>query len=416
MTIPLIVAKELTKDYRLFRRPRDRFLDMLMPSGKLRYTRVRALDNVSFSVRPGECLGLIGPNGSGKSTLLKLLVGSVAPSAGQIELKGSILAILELGAGLNPDLTGRENIHAVAALFGFPADYAHSREADIIAFCDIGGFIDLPVRKYSTGMLTRLGFSIFSFLEPDILIIDEVLAVGDADFQLKCFRRIEQLIGDRNRAVILVSHDMNAINRFCDRAIWLSEGRIAAEGDPGKVSRAYIMSSTRQAVEATPAAAASNESAGNLPLTQSAITYHSDICTITSAWIETGSGQRTVTVPQGEAFRICYSISFHEEMHDPVFGIRLVNKRGDVVVSTNSQFERMHIEPVSAGTELELHWPIPANLLPGDYFLSCGISHAANLHDFVVRYIDAFPVRILGKSAAAGYVMLAASPTIKLRS
>ncbi|MEL3888637.1 ABC transporter ATP-binding protein [Ferrovibrio sp. MS7] len=414
MTAPLVSAQDLSKRYRLFKRPRDRLLQMLLPLAAPRHSEIVALDGVNFTVMPGECLGLIGANGSGKSTLLKLLVGSTLPSGGRVSLKGTVLAILELGAGLNPDLTGRENIHAAASMFGFPAGYAAEREADIVEFCGIGDFIDIPARKYSSGMLTRIAFSIFSFLEPNILIIDEALAVGDADFQLKCFRRIEQLIGAKDRAVILVSHDMNAINRFCDRVIWLDKGRIAAEGEPADVTRAYVMSSTRQAL---PVAAPPPETPETqyLPLSESAIVYRSDACTIDGVWLENAEHKRVGTVGQGEAFDICYSVSFHAALADPVFGIRLVNKRGDVVLSTNTLFEQVRKVTPAIGMNLELRWAVRGGLLPGDYFITCGISRESNLHDFAARYIDAFPLKILGSSAAAGYVLLAAPPSIQVQ-
>jgi ABC-type polysaccharide/polyol phosphate transport system ATPase subunit len=407
--MPLIEVKGLTKHYRLYARPRDRLADLLWPFGSPRYSDVAALESIDFKVWPGECLGLIGANGSGKSTLLKLITGTLASSSGTISRRGTVLAMLELGSGLNPDLTGRENIHAMAAMHGLPPGYAASREKDIVAFCDIGDFIDRPVRKYSTGMGLRLGFSIFSFLEPDILIIDEALAVGDVDFQLKCYRRVEEMISDKRRAVIIVSHDLNAINRFCDRAIWLERGFVRGDGEPAEVTQAYVMASTKNAVAAPKETALL---ASSLAVSRAAVVYHSELCAIEKVWIENAEGQGIAAARQGEAFHICYRVHFKATMEDPLYGMRLVNRRGDVVVSSNTLLEGLPSHPQHTGDSLDVRWPLPPSLLPGDYFISCGVSRRGAPHDFAARMIDAFAMRIQGDSAAAGYVLLAAPPRI----
>ncbi|MBP7065554.1 ABC transporter ATP-binding protein [Ferrovibrio sp.] len=409
----LIDLQRVTKQYRIYNRPVERLRDILFP-GSPRYGHtVTALSDVSLAVHPGECLGLIGANGSGKSSLLKLIVGTSRPTQGKVAVRGNVLAMLELGSGLNPDLTGRANIHAMATMLGFPPGYSASREADIVGFSGLNDFIDMPVRKYSSGMVLRLGFSLYSFLEPKVLIIDEALAVGDADFQLKCFRRIEELTNHQERAAILVSHDMNAINRFCDRVIWLEKGRVMASGEPEEVTRQYIMSSTRSAavVEAPKKTAVSQF----LPLSPAAIIYESPICAISEVRIEDGDGNPLPTLQQGQRFCIAYSVDFGQDMAAPVFGIRVVNKRGDVVISTNSLLERLPVGSQSAGSRAELSWPIRAGLLPGDYFISCGVSRADALHDFAARYIDAFPFHIHGDAATAGYFLLDGPPGFRVR-
>lgn len=409
----LVELRHVTKQYRIYSRPAERLRDLLLP-GTPRYGHpVTALNDVSLTVKPGECLGLIGANGSGKSSLLKLIVGTSRPTQGDVEVRGNVLAMLELGSGLNPDLTGRANIHAMATMLGFPPGYAASREADIIAFSGLNDFIDMPVRKYSSGMVLRLGFSLYSFLEPKVLIIDEALAVGDADFQLKCFRRIEELTNHQERAAILVSHDMNAINRFCDRVIWLEKGRVMASGEPEEVTRQYIMSSTRNAAEV--AAPKDTSVSQFLPLSPSAIIYESPLCAISEVRIEDGDGSPMPVVRQGQRFRIAYAVVFGQDMAAPVFGIRIVNKRGDVVISTNSLLERLPMSNYAAGSRVELSWPIRGGLLPGDYFISCGVSRADALHDFAARYIDAFPLHIQGDAAAAGYFLLDGPPSLRVR-
>lgn len=409
----LVELRQVTKQYRIYSRPVERLRDLLFPGTPRHGHAVTALHDVSLAVHRGECLGLIGANGSGKSSLLKLIVGTSRPTQGAVEVRGNVLAMLELGSGLNPDLSGRANIHAMATMLGFPADYAASREADIVAFSGLNDFIDMPVRKYSSGMVLRLGFSLYSFLEPTVLIIDEALAVGDADFQLKCFRRIEELTSHKERAAILVSHDMNAINRFCDRVIWLDKGRVMASGEPEDVTRQYIMSSTRSATAVTvPKDTAVSQF---LPLSSAAIIYESPACTLAEVRLEDGDGSPLPTVQQGQRFRIAYTVTFGQPIAAPIFGIRIVNKRGDVVISTNSLLERLPMRDYPAGSRVDLSWPIRGGLLPGDYFISCGVSRADALHDFATRYIDAFSLHIQGDAAAAGYVLLDGPPSLRVR-
>lgn len=409
----LVELRHVSKQYRIYNRPIERLRDLLLPGAARFGNIVAALSDISLAVHPGECLGLIGANGSGKSSLLKLIVGTSNPTQGSVEVRGSVLAMLELGSGLNPDLTGRANIHAMAAMLGFPSGYAARREAEIVAFSGLKEFIDMPVRKYSSGMVLRLGFSLYSFLEPAILIIDEALAVGDADFQLKCFRRIDELTSHQERAAILVSHDMNAINRFCDRVIWLENGRIMASGEPEEVTRQYVMSSTHNAAVAAPQKEKSTSQF--LPLSPAAIIYKSEICSISEVRIEDGEGKPISSVRQGQRFRIAYAVDFGLDASAPVFGIRIVNKRGEVVISTNTLLERLPVGGQAAGCRVELSWPIRGGLLPGDYFISCGVSRADALHDFSARYIDAFPLHIEGDAAAAGYFVLDGPPILRQR-
>lgn len=236
----LAVARDLGKSYPKVFRPRDR----LRALGKLlvgidNIDSVPVLSGVNLEVVRGESLGLIGENGAGKSTLLKLLTGVLTPTTGSVEVRGRVGALLELGAGFHPEYTGRDNISMSAALYGLGADELREKLPEIIAFADIGRYIDEPVKHYSSGMVVRLGFAIVAALRPDLLITDEVLAVGDESFQKKCVRWMEDYLADGG-TLILVSHSMYHIQKLCRHALWLRQGEVAAAGDVFDVTQAYL--------------------------------------------------------------------------------------------------------------------------------------------------------------------------------
>jgi ABC-2 type transport system ATP-binding protein len=208
-----------------------------------------ALRDVTFSVRAGETLGIIGENGSGKSTTLKLLAGILAPDRGSVEIAGRVSSLLELGAGFQGEYTGRENIYLYGVLLGLRRHQIEERFDDIVAFSELGSMIEYPVKNYSSGMYMRLGFAVAVHLDPDILLIDEVLAVGDAHFQQKCFEYLDGLRA-AGRTIVLVSHDLESVRRFCERAIWIDHGRVSADGPPEQTIQSYLDATARRPVRA----------------------------------------------------------------------------------------------------------------------------------------------------------------------
>ena len=229
-------AREITKIYRLYRRPADRVLEIL--ARRPFHRAFKALDRVSFEVRAGETLGVIGPNGAGKSTLLKILTGTLTPTSGSVARSGRTAAILELGAGFHPEFTGRRNIYVNGALMGLPERTVREKEDEIIAFSGLGEFIDRPVRTYSSGMVVRLAFSIATSLDPDILIVDEALSVGDQAFQAKC---MERMLGfkERGKTILFCTHSLYHVTHLCEKALWLHQGRIRMLGPARRVAKAY---------------------------------------------------------------------------------------------------------------------------------------------------------------------------------
>jgi len=234
----VISIHRLTKTYRLYRSKADRAAEIFLPFGKPRYQEHHALYDISFDVFEGECVGIIGRNGSGKSTLLKILTGVLAPTQGEVLVEGKIASLLELGAGFNPELTGRENIYFNGTLMGCSRAEIEMRLEEIIAFADIGEFIDQPVKVYSSGMFVRLAFAVSVHVAPDVLIIDEALAVGDVRFQKKCIDFMRRF-KDSGKTILFVSHDIFTIKSFCNRLVLIHDGGVEAIGDPDVVANRY---------------------------------------------------------------------------------------------------------------------------------------------------------------------------------
>lgn len=234
----VISVRDLTKTYRLYRSKGDRIAEALLPFGKPRHLDHHALNGITFDVQEGESIGIIGRNGSGKSTLLKVLTGVLAPTQGEVTIHGKVASLLELGAGFNPELTGRENIYLNGTLMGSSRAEIDARLNEIIAFADIGEFIDQPVKIYSSGMFVRLAFAVSVHVDPDILIVDEALAVGDVRFQKKCIDFMRHF-KDSGKTILFVSHDIFTVKSFCDRIILIQDGRLEALGDPDEVANRY---------------------------------------------------------------------------------------------------------------------------------------------------------------------------------
>jgi ABC-type polysaccharide/polyol phosphate transport system ATPase subunit len=233
-----IVVDNVTKAYKLYDRPVDRLKESLHPFKKTYHRLFHALKDVSFAIEQGESVGIVGQNGAGKSTLLKIITGVLTPSSGNIQVNGHVSALLELGTGFNQELTGLENIFFNGAIMGFSREEMEARIDDILSFADIGDFVHQPIKTYSSGMVMRLGFAVSVCVEPQIMIVDEMLAVGDAPFQAKCFTRLRKLI-DSGVTILFTSHDISTVRSLCKRALWLEEGKTQMWGDAKEVCREY---------------------------------------------------------------------------------------------------------------------------------------------------------------------------------
>lgn len=312
------------------------------------------LEGIDIEVRRGESLGLIGENGAGKSTLLKVLTGVLAPTEGEVRLTGSVGALLELGAGFHPEFTGRDNLRIAAALMGFAPGELEAKESDILAFADIGRYIDEPVKHYSSGMVVRLGFALVAARRPDLLITDEILAVGDEAFQRKCIRWIEDYL-DGGGTLLLVSHSMYQVQKLCRRAVWLEHGRIRAAGDVHDVTQDYLAAQERRI--AREAGLAPQESAG----TRAGVEF-----SVAAARI---NGEDTVTPTQVEAGETLV-IEFDIRTRDgrmPVAAFGIVRADGTPIYGTTSEIDAVVPPPIVAG-HVRFRVELPdLTLLPGSY-------------------------------------------------
>jgi ABC-type polysaccharide/polyol phosphate transport system ATPase subunit len=320
---PAVTIEHVRKTFRI---PHRRYGTLkeraLHPFQSRTFDDLKALDDVSVTIPQGEFFGIVGRNGSGKSTLLKCLAEIYRPDTGTIDVVGRLSPFIELGVGFNPELTARDNVIINAVMMGLTRREARERFDDIVAFAELEDFVDLKLKNYSSGMGVRLAFSVAVHVEADVLLVDEVLAVGDAAFQQKCFDEFSRLRAE-GRTIILVTHDMGAVERFCDRALLLERGRIVAIGGPTEIAREYNELNFGQLVHA--------EVEGDRQGDHTA-------CEIEAAWFER-RGERVTSVAQGEPLTIVMQTRFHDELDDPVFAVTLRNEVGHTIFSTSTAWK-----------------------------------------------------------------------------
>jgi ABC-type polysaccharide/polyol phosphate transport system ATPase subunit len=319
-----ISAEGLSKAFRL---PHQRYHSLkeraLHPFRARTFDELHALRDVRFEVRRGEFFGIVGRNGSGKSTLLKCLAGIYDIDAGEIAIDGRLSPFIELGVGFNPDLTARENVIINAIMLGLSRKQAQDRFDEIIAFAELEDFLDLKLKNYSSGMHVRLAFSVAIRVDADILLVDEVLAVGDASFQQKCFDQFHRMKNE-GRTIVLVTHDMSAVERFCDRAMLIEQGEILNIGEPGAIGRKYNELNFGHTVHSAPGDGGRYDARG--------------AAEILSAWFENAEGERIGALAQGETLRVCFEVRMHEPLEDPIFAATLRNDVQHTIFATSTQW------------------------------------------------------------------------------
>ncbi len=397
----------------------------------LREREFWALDDVSFDVRRGEAIGIIGPNGSGKTTLLKLLNGIFWPDKGRISVTGKVGVLIELGAGFHPLLTGRENIYINAAILGMTKREVDDRFDSIVAFADIGDFIDTPVKYYSSGMFVRLGFAVAIHSDPDILLIDEVLAVGDIQFQVKCFRKLASF-KEMGKTLFLVSHDMGAIQRQTERVILLHRGALHCVDHPKDAVNKYLsLMSTRIAkkleVSGTEGAqgreleifARRNGTEVNLEddrcflrtsYNHNEFRYGSGGARIVDFELLDEEGKEVAGVKSNETIFLRVNVRFYDHVEKPIFGLAVKTKEGVELYGTNTLVKDMEPGPGRKGEEVLVEYRINLPLQSGDYFLSVGVS-GLSANDIVPldRRYDLLSVSVLPADKSFGIVNLNAT-------
>ena len=398
MSVNAIEVKDVTKVYRLYEKPIDRLKESLHPKHKSYHKDFYALNSLSFHVEKGQTVGIIGTNGSGKSTILKIITGVLTPTTGEVNVDGKISALLELGAGFNMDYTGIENIYMNGTMMGFTKKEMDDKLQDILDFADIGDFVYQPVKTYSSGMFVRLAFALAINVEPEILIVDEALSVGDVFFQAKCYRRMEE-IRQNGTTILMVTHDMGSIIKYCDKVVLLNKGEFIAEGEPGRMVDLYkkilanqmdslreelesdfsggmeIEGSEKKVLSSKEAAAAHTDS--NAGLMKEKITINTDRteygdgrAEIFDLGLFDARGNLTNLLIKGETFTIKERIRFNAPIQNPIFTYTIRDKKGTDLSGTNTMYEGADVKPVGPGDVYDVSFTQKMTLQGGEYLLS----------------------------------------------
>jgi ABC-type polysaccharide/polyol phosphate transport system ATPase subunit len=348
-----------------FRLPHQRYSTLkeraLHPLRSRAVDELHALQDVSLTIAPGEFFGIVGRNGSGKSTLLKCLAGIYQADGGTLAVEGKLSPFVELGVGFNMDLTARDNVLINAIMLGLTRREARARFDDIIAFAELEEFLDLKLKNYSSGMQVRLAFAVATQVDADVLLIDEVLAVGDAAFQQKCFDQFLKLKA-AGRTIVFVTHDMHAVERFCDRAMLLERGRIVDIGDPHDIARAYTEINFGRFVHE--------------PAEGGARYGDQSEAEITGAWFEDGAGERVQSLAQGDQVTIAMEVHFRAPLEEPVFGFTLRHPAGHVVFATRTDMQRVTTGSFTPGAVAIVRVTLENWLAPGTYSLTPSLARA----------------------------------------
>lgn len=381
MTEAVAEFVNISKTYKLYERPVDRLKEALNPLRRVYHKDFHALRNVTFSVRKGEALGIIGKNGSGKSTILKVLTGILTPTSGSVKVSGKISALLELGAGFNLEYSGLDNIYLNGTIMGLSHEQMTQRMNDILEFADIGEFVSQPVKTYSSGMFVRLAFAVAIHVDPDILIIDEALSVGDIRFQQKCFRKIEEFRSE-GKTVIFVSHDLGTIVKFCDRAIWINDGQLVGEGAPLDVAKEF--QAFMMAVPLTKYSDNTGSSTGEptesshdvIPIDPNLDVLGDGQAVITGlALIDLSSSRRTSAVVANQRVELLLQVRFNDNIDEPIVGFSVQDRLANVVAQTNSHVLGVALGTAHAGrtSVFQFQFSIPP-LTNGHYTISPAIA------------------------------------------
>ncbi len=413
---PVVSVRGVKKRYKLYRSSLDRFKEALHPLRKRYAEDFVALQGIDLEVYRGQTWGIIGFNGSGKSTLLKIICGIIQPSAGVVRVSGRISALLELGSGFNPEYTGRENVFFAGVLAGFSRGEMEKRLSAIAEFADIGEFMDQPVKSYSSGMLMRLAFAVSVHVEPDILVIDEALAVGDARFQHRCMGKIKEFQG--RSTILLVTHDLNAVLTFCDRVAWLDQGKLVGVGNPKTVVDRY----TQAFYEGVPEAI--NDTTPHSPV------LSDDICPLKDEAVSFGSGEVKITdfkllssergaveaVYGGENVELDIWLAADTVITDPIVGFMVKNRLGVEIFGFNNLHLEIKFPALKEGREylvkFRFAWP---RIAPDNYSLSIAVAAGSMEKHSMFHWINnILVVEVLNQGASPGGLVMAENPAMEM--
>jgi len=368
-----------------------------------------ALKNISLSIKKGDSLGVIGLNGSGKSTLLQIIAGTLRPTSGEVKSHGKIGALLELGSGFNPDFTGKENIYLNGKIHGLNQEEVDQKYDSITTFSGIGEFVNQPVRTYSSGMVVRLAFSVIAHTDPDILIIDEALSVGDVRFQAKCFSFLESF-REKGKTLLFVSHDLNSIARLCTSAILLNKGKIHSAGTPKEIINEYskIISEGTHSPNKDSDSNADSEAEllqdeQNNEFQNDEFNYGGDKAEITNCEIFNEQNTKTTVVSSGENFMVRFNVHAKSFVEKPIYAITIRDPKGQQVYGQNTHFSKTPTESLNNGDETSVEFKLKANLGEGKYLLSFGVTQfVSDDLEVIHRRYDALEFQVINSDGSFG--------------
>lgn len=404
-----IEVQNVSKHFKVYYDKGSQLKERVLFRKRNAYENRLVLDNISFSVKKGEAVGLVGKNGCGKSTTLKLLTKIIYPNSGSISMSGRVSSLIELGAGFHPDMSGRENIYTNAAIFGLTKREIDARLNDIIAFSELEKFIDNPVRTYSSGMYMRLAFSVAINVNADILLIDEILAVGDANFQAKCFNKLREIKAE-GTTIVIVSHSLGQIEQICDRSIWIKDGKIQLEGPPKNVHLEYLDYMNTERMELAERERTRREAEGSEAVKKKK-RYGSMDCKFTDIKLLDKSGSEQKTFRTGEAMKLILNYHCEKKVTDAVFGFGIFRSDGLWCYGTNTRIDRMDNFDIERDGSYEVDLK-ELMLIPGEYWIDVTIEYGeGNPVDY---YREALRFEVVSKVSDVGVVRIPHEWTLNL--
>lgn len=397
--------------YKLYNKNSDRFKEALGLTKEKCYHEHYALKDVSFNVKKGETVGIIGTNGSGKSTILKIITGVLQPTRGEVNVDGRISALLELGAGFNMEYTGIENVYLNGTMMGFKKEEIDERLNSILQFADIGDFVNQPVKTYSSGMFVRLAFAVAINIDPEILIVDEALSVGDVFFQVKCYHKFEEF-KKMGKTILFVSHDLGSISKYCDRVVLLNKGLKIDEGEPKEIVDEYKQILVKQEqkldVDKPQEVFQQNEDEkewkSNLLLNPQVIDYGEKKAEIIDFAVVDNKGKITSNIEKGTEFEIRFKVRFYRTIEEPIFAFTIKDVQGTEITGTNTMYENISSGTVKNGEERIVSFKQRMDLQGKNYVLALGCV-GFNDSRFVVyhRLYDVCNINVISEKNTVGF-------------
>ncbi|MFA0113355.1 ABC transporter ATP-binding protein [Vibrio sp. 10N.261.46.E11] len=395
-----ITVNNVGKAYKLYNSRFARFIEWISPFTKHKLKWI--LSDINFSIEPGEAVGVVGINGAGKSTLLKMITGTTRPTVGDVIVEGRIAALLELGMGFHPDFSGRQNVYMAGQLQGLSTEEIDSCFSEIENFADIGDYIDQPVRVYSSGMQVRLAFAVATAIRPDILIVDEALSVGDASFQRKCFRRIEEF-QSKGTTLLFVTHDIESMKKICDKGLLLNKGKLSGFGDAKSIAEQYekelfnIVHDT-DTVEDTETVkeAETIEKVDPELISNCEIQYGDKRAEIKSLWLENINNKKTNVFDSKSNMKLKYKVEFHEDVENIIFSFLIKTKDGITLLGVDTSDCKVEHQKYKKGDIIEVEFDLKNTFYPDTYYINVGLrDDSEDSPTFLHRRVDALIFRIV---------------------